>query len=87
MRKPRAIVCDDNDVILDVCRNILEEMDYEVVTANTPVTCAFFMVHAEPHRIECFAYPYHQSRSPYPLTLYYLLVIILLRYGNFSFLL
>ena len=47
MRKPRAIVCDDNDVILDVFRRILEAAGYEVLTADTPVTCAFYREHVD----------------------------------------
>lgn len=35
MRKPRAVVCDDDDMILDVMRRILEGMGYEVLTADT----------------------------------------------------
>jgi CheY-like chemotaxis protein len=47
MRKPRAIVCDDDNVILDVFRHILEEMGYEVLTADTPVRCAFYREHLD----------------------------------------
>jgi CheY-like chemotaxis protein len=46
MRKPRAIVCDDDDVILVVFRHILEAAGYEVLTADTPVTCAFYREHS-----------------------------------------
>jgi CheY-like chemotaxis protein len=47
MRKARAIVCDDNVVILNVFKNILERMGYEVLTADTPVTCAFYREHVD----------------------------------------
>jgi CheY-like chemotaxis protein len=55
MRKPRAIVCDDSDVILDVFRLVLEEMGYEVLTADTPVTCAFYRDHVDscPQHKQC----------------------------------
>ena len=42
MRKPRVIVCDDEDIILEVFKHIFEAVGYEVVTADTPVTCAFY---------------------------------------------
>jgi CheY-like chemotaxis protein len=42
MRKPRAIVCDDSEAIQDVFRRVLERMGYEVLTAETPITCAFY---------------------------------------------
>lgn len=42
MRKPRAIVCDDAPSIQEVLRQILEDMGFEVLTADTPVTCAFY---------------------------------------------
>jgi CheY-like chemotaxis protein len=41
MRKPRAIVCNDSEVIQGVFRRILERMGYEVLTVETPITCAF----------------------------------------------
>jgi CheY-like chemotaxis protein len=47
MRKPRAIICDDDEVILHVFRHALEQEGYEVLTAETPLTCAFFRDHAE----------------------------------------
>ena len=47
MRKPRVIVCDDDEVILHVFRHALEKMGYEVLTAKTPLTCAFFRDDAE----------------------------------------
>jgi CheY-like chemotaxis protein len=47
MRKPRAIICDDDYQILDLFRSVLEEMGYEVLTAETPVTCAFYRDHAD----------------------------------------
>ena len=55
MRKPRAIVCDDEDVILDFFKHLLESLGYEVVTADTPVTCAFYSDHADscPQHIRC----------------------------------
>ncbi len=42
MRKPRAIVCDDEQSIQDIFRRVLEKMGYEVLTAATPMTCAFY---------------------------------------------
>jgi CheY-like chemotaxis protein len=55
MRKPRAIVCDDDDVILDVFRRILEAAGYEVFAADTPVTCAFYKEHVDgcPQHNQC----------------------------------
>jgi CheY-like chemotaxis protein len=47
MRKPRAIICDDDHQILDLFRSILEKMGFEVLTAGTPVTCAFYSDHAD----------------------------------------
>jgi CheY-like chemotaxis protein len=47
VRKPRAIVCDDDDVILAVFRHILEQSGYEVLTADTPLTCAFYREHSD----------------------------------------
>ena len=45
MRKPRAIVVDDDELILDIFRHIFESIGYEVLTANTSMTCAFFREH------------------------------------------
>lgn len=42
MRKPRAIVCDDEDSIRYTFKQILEEEGYEVLTADTPITCVFY---------------------------------------------
>jgi len=52
MRKPRAIVCDDEDLILAVLRRVLEKMGYEVITVETFITCAFYREHVDscPHR-------------------------------------
>jgi CheY-like chemotaxis protein len=47
MRKPRAIICDDDHQILNLVRSVLEKMGYEVLTAETPVTCAFYRDHAD----------------------------------------
>ena len=47
MRKPRAIICDDDHQILELFRSILEQRGYEVLTAETPVTCAFYSDHAD----------------------------------------
>lgn len=47
MRKPRAIVCDDDYQILELFRSILEKRGYEVLTAETPVTCPFYSDHAD----------------------------------------
>jgi CheY-like chemotaxis protein len=47
MRKPRAIVCDDDDVVLVVFRHILEAAGYEVLTSDTPVACAFYREHGD----------------------------------------
>lgn len=47
MRKPRAIVCDDDDVIIHVFRHLLEAEGYEVLTAGTPMTCSFYRDHAD----------------------------------------
>jgi CheY-like chemotaxis protein len=47
MRKPRIIICDDDQQILDLFSRILEKMGYEVLTADTPVTCAFYSDQAE----------------------------------------
>ena len=47
MRKPRAIVVDDDNMILDVFRHLFESMGYEVLTADTPMTCAFYREHAD----------------------------------------
>ena len=46
MRKPRAIVCDDEDVVMHVFRHLFERMGYEVLTSDTPITCAFYREHA-----------------------------------------
>jgi CheY-like chemotaxis protein len=35
-------VCDDDEVILHVFKHMLEAAGYEVLTADTPVTCSFF---------------------------------------------
>ena len=40
-------MCDDDDVILYVFRHILEGMGYEVLTADTPLTCAFYREHVD----------------------------------------
>jgi CheY-like chemotaxis protein len=45
MRKPRAIVCDDDEAIQLLFRHILERAGYEVLTADTPITCAFYREH------------------------------------------
>lgn len=47
MRKPRAIVCDDMPHFRYIFERILGKMGYEVLTAETPVTCAFFRDHVE----------------------------------------
>lgn len=47
MRKPRVIVCDDEDMVLGVFRHIFERMGYEVLTADTPITCAFYRENAD----------------------------------------
>jgi CheY-like chemotaxis protein len=47
MRKPRAIVCDDDHQILDLFRSVIEMMGYEVLTAETPITCAFYRDHVD----------------------------------------
>lgn len=47
MRKPRAIVCDDDDQILKIFRRTLEKLGYEVLTAETPMTCAFYREHVD----------------------------------------
>lgn len=47
MRKLRAIVVDDDAMILDVFRHLFENMGYEVLTADTPMTCAFYREHAD----------------------------------------
>jgi len=47
MRKPRAIVCDDEQSILAVFRTVLEKMGYEVLTATTPMTCAYYREYAD----------------------------------------
>jgi CheY-like chemotaxis protein len=47
MRKPRAIVCDDDSLIQGLVRDIMEKMGYEVLTADTPFTCAFYREHVD----------------------------------------
>jgi CheY-like chemotaxis protein len=47
VRKPRVIVCDDEDLVLDVFKHLFESIGYEVVTADTPVTCAFYTDNAD----------------------------------------
>jgi len=47
MRKPRILVCDDNDQIRDFFRRLLERRGYEVLTAETPMTCAFYKDHGD----------------------------------------
>ena len=47
MRRPRAIVCDDDRGILALFRHILEAAGYEVLSADTPITCAFYRVHGD----------------------------------------
>lgn len=47
MRKPRAIVCDDDDATQRLFRSILEASGYEVLTAETPITCAFYRDHSD----------------------------------------
>jgi CheY-like chemotaxis protein len=42
MRKPRVLVCDDDGQVRNFLRRILEGRGYEVLTAETPVTCAFY---------------------------------------------
>ena len=42
MRKPRILICDDNDQIRDFFKRIFERRGYEVLTAETPMTCAFY---------------------------------------------
>jgi len=46
MRKLRVILCDDENMVLDVFRHLFERMGYEVLTADTPITCAFYREHA-----------------------------------------
>jgi CheY-like chemotaxis protein len=46
-RKPRAIICDDDDGILAVLRHAMEKMGYEILTAETPITCAFYREHVD----------------------------------------
>jgi hypothetical protein len=41
MRKPRAIVCDDSELIQGVFRRVPERMGYEALTVETSITCAF----------------------------------------------
>lgn len=47
MRNPRAIVCDDRYEIRDVLKTILETAGCEVLTADTPIMCAFYREQAE----------------------------------------
>lgn len=47
MRKPRAIICDDEQIILEIFRTVLEKMGYEVLTAATPMTCSYYREHAD----------------------------------------
>lgn len=47
MRKPRAIVCDDEQSIQDIFRRVLEKMGYEVLTAATPMTCSYYREYAD----------------------------------------
>ena len=42
MRRPRAIVCDDDGVILFYYTRILKAEGYEVVSADSPTMCAFY---------------------------------------------
>ena len=55
LRKPRVILCDDDQFICDLIGDQLKDMGYEVVTADTPVTCAFYSDHADscPQHIRC----------------------------------
>jgi CheY-like chemotaxis protein len=46
MRKPRAIICDDDIQILDIFKRTLDRMGYEVLTSETAITCAFYREHA-----------------------------------------
>lgn len=46
MRKPRAIICDDEQSIQAIFRKVLEKMGYEVLTAATPMTCSYYREHA-----------------------------------------
>jgi CheY-like chemotaxis protein len=45
MRKPRAIVCEDDDLIRALVKDFIEKKGYEVLTAETPVTCTFYREH------------------------------------------
>ena len=47
MRKPRAIVCDDDESMQRLFRHALEAFGYEVLTAGTPMTCAFYRDHLD----------------------------------------
>jgi len=40
-------VCDDDDAILLIFKHILEAAGYEVLTADTPMTCAFYREQAD----------------------------------------
>lgn len=46
-RQPRAIVCDDDAKYLGIFKHHLGQMGYEVLTAETPMTCAFYRDHAD----------------------------------------
>jgi CheY-like chemotaxis protein len=47
MRKPRAIICDDDGQILNLLQRRLEMLGYEILTAETPMTCAFYREHVD----------------------------------------
>jgi len=47
MRKPRAIIFDDEPVVLDVFKLFFEARGYEVMTFREPVTCAVYGDHED----------------------------------------
>ena len=42
MRNLRVIVCDDDEIILDVFHQLFEAMGYDVIVSEGPLTCAFY---------------------------------------------
>ena len=47
MRKKRALIFDDNNLILQLFEDVLSKMDYEVFTYNDPIVCPIYEKNTE----------------------------------------
>jgi CheY-like chemotaxis protein len=47
MRKPRAIICEDDTTILDVLTKYLSDLNYEVLSCNNPTECSIYNKHVD----------------------------------------